>query len=69
MLHGSWIGQGLAQFLMSRISIKKIKNMFRKKKKTEEEDQSHMNFFFHQKHLLYLSFNLFEFCSLFYFIE
>ena len=37
MLHGSWIGQGLAQFLMSRISIKKIKNMFRKKKKQKKK--------------------------------
>ena len=57
-------------------SIKKIKNMFRregkkqkKKIEEEEEDQLHMNFFFHQKQLLYLSFNLFEFCSLFCFIE
>ena len=36
MLHGSWIGQGLAQFLMSRISIKKIKNMFRREKKKKK---------------------------------
>ena len=39
MLHGSWIGQGLAQFLMSRISIKKIKNMFRREKKKKKKKQ------------------------------